>query len=570
MKSTLILNCILLAFFLFTSFHSKAQCDCDHTINPSSNLQVLNGDDFNYQPGDTFCLMGGQYNALRLINFKGTAEAPLTFINCDGAVNIVSDQYTGMQWRESAYVRVTGTGDENEEYGIKVSETPTGRVGISVTFLSTDFEIDHTEISGTGFAGIMAKTDPECNDDRTWRENFTMYNIIVRDNYIHDTGGEGMYLGGSFGYETTSKSCDGIDDPFAHFMVGTKVYNNYIEDTGWDGLQVSLGDETTEVYNNTIYGYGTSKENNHNAGIQLGSGCTGKFYNNKVIQKPDYALEDQTGIQIINALSGLTFFNNVVAYSGEFGIWIHLRFSDASIDLDKSYNFINNTIIEPGGNSGGNYGTGIFWNTCIPNGGDCRDYIKNYFANNIIVDPGINLDNSGFWKSAEEAFIDYNAKALRETAVKVTNLFARTTASGVNNLTADIKFADPSNDNYSILEGSTAIDAGTDVSSYGVSFDFNNGARPFGSGFDIGAFEFGATNQAPIASISVDKETINSGETVSLNGTASSDPDGSIIKYAWTVKSGPSSPTIQNADQASATVTINEPGEYVISLEVTD
>ena len=37
----------------------------------------------------------------------------------------------------------------------------------------------------------------------------------------------------------------------------------------------------------------------------------------------------------------------------------------------------------------------------------------------------------------------------------------------------------------------------------------------------------------PVASITAQPTSPNAGQTVSFDGTASSDPDGSVVKYAW-------------------------------------
>lgn len=58
--------------------------------------------------------------------------------------------------------------------------------------------------------------------------------------------------------------------------------------------------------------------------------------------------------------------------------------------------------------------------------------------------------------------------------------------------------------------------------------------------------------------------------TVTLDGSGSSDADGSIVKYAWSQTGGPVTTTITNADQTKATVTYNTPGVYTYNLAVTD
>ena len=58
--------------------------------------------------------------------------------------------------------------------------------------------------------------------------------------------------------------------------------------------------------------------------------------------------------------------------------------------------------------------------------------------------------------------------------------------------------------------------------------------------------------------------------TASLNGTQSSDPDGTILTYTWVEVSGPSSATIVNANSATPTVSELVAGQYVFSLTVKD
>jgi len=223
-------------------------------------------------------------------------------------------------------------------------------------------------------------------------------------------------------------------------------------------------------------------------------------------------------------------------------------------DLDtKGLYFINNTIVDAGA-------SGIFYNSRDASGP--RGNIIHVFYNNLIVDPTTVYSDAGsFWKKSAEAFIDYNDKEQKDGATLDKNLLSRDKSA--------IKFADAANRNFSILSGSQAIDFGRDVSSIGVTYDINNGSRPFGAGFDAGAYEFGATNIAPIADAGNEK-SITVGETANLNGSASSDPDGTISQYTWTQVSGPSTPTINSSTSAQASVTIQTSGTYVFKLTVKD
>jgi len=58
--------------------------------------------------------------------------------------------------------------------------------GVSVSS-ATNFTIEFVEVSRVGFAGFLVETDNE--------GNATMLNVSIHDNYIHDTGSEGLYLG---------------------------------------------------------------------------------------------------------------------------------------------------------------------------------------------------------------------------------------------------------------------------------------------------------------------------------------------------------------------------------------
>ncbi len=95
----------------------------------------------------------------------------------------------------SKYFRITGSGDSAHRYGIILKGAST--MGLNLGLLSTNFEVDRLEIADIGFAGIMAKTDPKCGKPYG-RDKFTMREIKIHDNYIHDTQGEGLYIGNSF------------------------------------------------------------------------------------------------------------------------------------------------------------------------------------------------------------------------------------------------------------------------------------------------------------------------------------------------------------------------------------
>jgi hypothetical protein len=78
-----------------------------------------------------------------------------------------------------------------------------------------------------------------------------------------------------------------------------------------------------------------------------------------------------------------------------------------------------------------------------------------------------------------------------------------------------------------------------------------------------------AANQSPIANAGSDITLTLPTNSTNLSGTGS-DADGSIASYAWTVVSGPSTPTITNASAATGSVSPLVEGTYVFRLTVKD
>lgn len=78
-------------------------------------------------------------------------------------------------------------GGSSGHYGWWISNGYTSdEIGLQIYGKATGFEVDHIEISDGGFAGLMMKSEDGTED---------MEDVHLHHLYIHDVGGEGMYIG---------------------------------------------------------------------------------------------------------------------------------------------------------------------------------------------------------------------------------------------------------------------------------------------------------------------------------------------------------------------------------------
>jgi PKD repeat protein len=95
-----------------------------------------------------------------------------------------------------------------------------------------------------------------------------------------------------------------------------------------------------------------------------------------------------------------------------------------------------------------------------------------------------------------------------------------------------------------------------------------------GGGLNIGKMTFvydgTPTNNPPIAVAGANQEITLPVNSVTLNGSASSDPDGDALSYVWSSVSGPNTPTFSNTKSVSPVVSNMVEGIYILRLTVSD
>ncbi len=522
------------AWFLLTglgfllSFSAQAQdCGCDHTIDV--NTTQIDGNQLGVKAGDVICLKAGKRTNLNIKNIKGAENNYVTIKNCGGQVVLGgSDVNNGILVQNSRYFRITGTGDASYQYGIRIDRTKAGSQGVAVTEFSSDVEVDHLEISGVGFAGIMAKTDPKC-DGSADRGRFTMYNVKIHNNYIHDVSGEGIYLGNSF-YNGTNVYCNKTQYP--HDVKGVRVYDNIIKNTGWDALQVGSATQDVEIYNNEIYNFGTANKDSQRSAIQLGLGTTGKCYNNLI--------DKGTGAGItIQGIGKNLVYNNIIKATGEPAFNVNVRPTPLSSDVvSKGFlggiYIINNTVIDS--NSKGAINEYV------------NDAKNNVFYNNLIV-------TTTSWNKLK-TYTDWNLDK---------NLVLKNVS--------DAKFKNVSANDFHLNDGSPAINAGKDISSYGITKDWDFEARKVGTTTDAGISEFGtatttSANVAPTVNAGSDNTILLPTNSTSFTASAS-DKDGSIASYSWAKVSGPSA-SMSGTSSSKLSLSNLTAGSYTFKVTVKD
>ncbi|MDB6095523.1 MAG: hypothetical protein JWM32_3085 [Verrucomicrobia bacterium] len=433
----------------------SAFCFCAAPVKPAtisiplSATSPWDGAAHGVQPGDTLVFDGQTRAFFTFRNVQGSAAAPVTITNAGGAGGqFIYDNSSGpggdsFYFIGCRYIIVKGTPSPgNYDYGIKIANTATGLYGMffgaNGLVGSSDFEVRDIEIGHAGFAGIGA----QCKSLKG-SSGFVMANVKIHGCYIHDTGGEGIYVGSSF-FALTDTSSPEFDP---HPIHGAEIYDNVIENSGYDGIQLGCATQNASIHDNVINGYGkNTSDTAQNEGIRSNPGTAADIYNNLIIGTAGSG----DGIQA-NPYNDVKYYNNVISTPHESGLTVYEQAATWSYVNGYSIKIMNNTIVSPTTH-------GIVVSAGHSSG--------NLAYNNLVTHPG-----SG----------SYMVKG--STTVTESNELYVTTDAGagfVNSVTLD----------YHLAAGSAARNAGTSVSSYGITTDYDGTNRVLETATDAGAFEY--------------------------------------------------------------------------------
>jgi hypothetical protein len=463
------------------SFSQSCACstgNCDFTITPSMSDVDFTAADLKAAMGVTslagkrICIQAGTYTNKRITirGAEGTLTSPIIVKNCGGLVVINNTAGGAIALWDTQYVRLLGNSciaaPDEIQYGIRAKSSGNYVEAKAITGRITDIEIAWLNVGGDsgtpGSAGIKIIDEPGCDADtiknRNSAQRWVMRNIKVHDNYIHNTGTEGMYIGkgdGWYGNGLTGKCADPNRKSYSVSIKGVRLYNNKIENTGWDGLQLKDGDSDVKIYNNDITNYGLLNNGSQNEGMMLGAGDVGDVYHNRIINGTGHGVMYQ-------GLGNFNFHNNIVVNNADDGIYFNGTFTEFN-DPNAYIRIINNTIVK-------------------------TPQSAVYFQNYNTVGQRVLLNNILAESGATNVITEYTTFTTKADNLTNTNAddldFAQYEESSQQDyLTND----------YHILASSPAVDEGTNAGSYSadsIAFDFDGTARGYGAGWDIGAFEY--------------------------------------------------------------------------------
>ena len=422
------------------------------TLLLDTSSTILSG----LQAGDTIALEAGNRDFLILRNLSGSLNNPIVVINKTGLVNISSQHYFGISIRNCQYIHIAGTGS-TEEYGIQISGMQ--GTGIGAGEGTTDLEINNVKINQVDGPGMLIKTNATC--DQWHRADFSQMNTRIHHNHISFTGNEGLYLGSSHFPGKEIMCNDTLTLVYDPMLEHVEVYENIVEHTGWDAIQVSSALDAN-IHNNIIRAYSTGVNSIHKSGVFLGSGFEGLVYNNLIVSGYGNGI-----VVFANGNTGI-FNNQLIETEGDYGIFINTAYTDSS---RTGFYILNNLIISP-------RISGMYLLLAQVDSNAVT------IANNAIFTPGF-YDYFNDLNHPERAYINTNNfKVLLQT----------------NYTSQNIAFAEYENHqqmNFNLQYTSPLIDAGTNYQFSWFDADFNADDRIQGGAIDIGPFESPFYSSAP-------------------------------------------------------------------------
>lgn len=386
------------------------------------------------RPGDKILVHAGEYAGCR-IERPGTADLPITLQAAPGETVIISSP-----------------GAENKHESNIEIETWEG-----------DGRVAHWIISG-----FEVRDAPGWGIDSRGSEGGHNLDITILNNRVHHNG------------VNTGKT--GI---FAAFSDHVRIENNESFANGEHGVYINNSSDNFIIRGNHLH-------NNAAAGIHLNGdasfGGDGMMSNGHISENSIHDNGSEGGAAInMDGVEDSLVVNNLLFNNHASGIAI---FQQDGAACSRRNRIWFNTVLMPDDGR---------W-ALIINGPDCED---NQLFNNILLSDhtwrgSINIANG----QAPGLQSDFNIVSDRftiddgNTVLTLAEWQARGYDTNSFIATKDGVFASATDNDYGLRPGSPAIDAGKALPS--VTADISGTPRPWGTGFDIGAYEFAANSQSAV------------------------------------------------------------------------
>jgi len=265
----------------------------------------------------------------------------------------------------------------------------------------------------------------------------------------------------------------------------SKIYNNGVTaGFGADGVAVETGDriciEWSEIYGNM------------GDGVDLGS-RNPLWFNKSSDFRVSGCFVHDNGLEGVKLWTGGTVENTLIYSNGFTG-------------LDFIYNgkyLVLNTAIVKNAVEIRTYSVALGYKELEPLGS--QDNLEVEIYNSIIafngppdaptgiyVGPGVKLvSDYNIWYSRQDSEIYLESAGMDYTREDIASgKWTKDTGNGAHSIAADPLFVDIENDDYRLQSNSPAIDAANPDKS--PSLDVQGAQRPWGQGYDIGPYEYGA------------------------------------------------------------------------------
>jgi hypothetical protein len=479
-------------------------------------------------PGSTVYITGGTYNEKVTVNVSGTPDNPITFTNYAGQEVIVDGNgisgSTLLDITDKSYLVFSGLYFKNciGNYS----------VGILVTGTSHHIELRNNKISDIHFS-----SDPNAPvNSNTNSQPLIVYgtsiavavnNVIIDGNEVFDsrTGfSEGLAVNGNVdGFEITNNTVHDITN-IGIDMIG---HEGTCSEPDLDQARNGI------CRGNTVYN--CSSDYATAAGIYVDGAKDIVIERNKVYQ-------NQWGIEIGcenvgKTTSGITVKNNLIYNNSSSGI------------TAGGYDY-------PSG-SGKVVDCGFYNNTCYHNDTDntyngelTMTYTENcVFKNNIFNATAQNL-LLALDVTPLNLVLNYNLYECPAGSANAEVYWDGTDYTGFANYVAGTsqdqqsKFGSPAfvdntlpTPDLHLQNTSMALENGTDLSSVGVTEDYDGNARPKGNCYDIGAYEYVFSTSLLISEVA-DPANNQNARFVELYNTGSALLDFSTETWYLSVQSG--------------------------------